>query len=63
MTVGELQKVYFDSVILYRDVRKEEESFEEIYKGKAENIPHDFLAFEIRHFGAKRKDVLDVCVK
>lgn len=59
MTVNELQKVFYDNVCLYQ---KSDEEYENLYKGNTATIPAKYLDCEIKHFGAKRKDWLDVCI-
>lgn len=61
MTVKDLKKVTFDNVCLYKQVSDEE--FEDLYKGKIEDVPVGFLDCEIVCFGAKRKDLLDIHIK
>lgn len=60
MTVRDLTSYCYEAVIIYAD---RGEDFEDLYKGKADNIPAELLDLTVRCFGAKRKGVIDISVR
>lgn len=70
MKVKELIRCCHDKIIIYTskciivtDKETDEVMFQELYKGNAENIPSNILDMTVRCFGAKRKGVIDICVR
>ena len=60
MKVRELVSCCYDTIIIYRNIDDEMMEFEDLYKGKKENIPDDLLELEVRCFGAKKYDVIEI---
>ena len=60
MTVQELTKRCYDTIIIYTNTGKDYTEYEDLFKGTKENIPKDLLEKEIRCFGAKQKNVIEI---
>lgn len=59
MKVKELISVTFDKVKIYK---ANNEGFEDIYKGKTNDIPLDILEMKVKVIGASKKAVIDIQV-
>lgn len=57
MKVKDLVSRCYDTIIIYKSVN---EDFEDLYKGKNENIPDDLLKLNVRCFGAKKAGVTEI---
>jgi len=57
MKVKDLVSCCYDTIIIYKSVN---EDFEDLYKGKKENIPDDLLKLNVRCFGAKKASVIEI---
>ena len=57
MKVKDLVSRCYDTINIYKCVN---EDFEDLYKGKKENIPDDLLKLNVRCFGAKKAGVVEV---
>lgn len=60
MTVKELVKCCYDTIIIYRSLN---EDFEDLYNGKKYKIPADLLELNVKCFGAKKSGVLEIEIK
>ena len=60
MTVQELTKKCYDTIIIYTNTGKDYTEYEDLFKGTKENIPKDLSEKEIRCFGAKQKNVIEI---
>ena len=60
MTVKELVKCCYDTIIIYRLLN---EDFEDLYKGKKEDLPKYLLESDVKCFGAKKSGVLEIEIK
>lgn len=58
MILYELKPVIVDDVCLY--IESEDNNYQDLWKGKAINIPEKFLNYTIGVIGAKQKDILDI---
>ena len=63
MKVRDLVSFCYDTIIIYKSVDKEYECFEDLYKGKRENIDGDLLELEVGCFGAKKYGVTEIEVR
>lgn len=63
MTVRDLTSCYYDTVLIYAPCDEDFMEFEDLYKGKADNVPAELLNLTVRCFGAKRKGVIDISVR
>ena len=63
MKVRDLISCCYDTIIIYKSVDKEYEYFEDLYKGKGENIDDDLLELEVGCFGAKKYGVTEIEVR
>ncbi len=65
MTVKELVNCCYDTVIIYAPYDDDDEmlDFKDLYKGDKDNIPSNLLELPVRHFGAKRRGVIDISVR
>lgn len=61
MTVLDIQKVTVDKVCIYRETA--DFSFEDIFKGKASDIPAALLNAQVESVNASRKYMLDIRIK
>ena len=57
MILQEIEPIIFDDVCLYR---KDIDDFKDLWRGKAQDIPEEFLAFTVESVGAKRHGILDI---
>ncbi len=60
MKVKDLISCCYDTIIIYKSVDKNDDEFEDLYKGKKENIPDDLLKLNVRCFGAKKASVVEI---
>jgi hypothetical protein len=60
LLVADLINYFYDEVVLYVC---HDDDFEDIYKGKVDDIPCEMRNYKVTLIGAKRKGVLDVNVK
>lgn len=58
MTVADIQKFTVDRVCLYRE--KADFDFEDVFKGRALDIPKELLNMQIESVNAARKGLLDI---
>lgn len=58
MKVSELVEHCYDIIIIYKQVSELE--FEDLYKGKKENIPAELMESNVNCFGAKRYCVTEI---
>ncbi len=63
MKIKELITVIVDDVIIYKVKNKEFGMFEDLYKGKVNNIPENMLEMKIRCVGASKKAVVDIQIE
>ena len=61
MTVLDIQKVTVDKVCIYRETA--DFSFEDIFKGKASDIPAALKEAQVESVNASRKYMLDIRIK
>ena len=61
MTVLDIQKVTVDKVCIYRETA--DFNFEDIFKGKASDIPAVLLNAQVESVNASRKYMLDIRIK
>lgn len=57
MKLQEIECIIYDDVCLYR---KNIDDFKDLWQGKAQDIPKEFLDFTVESVGAKRRGILDI---
>lgn len=57
MKLKEIKTVIFDDVSLYKEI---DSGYEDIWKGKSQDIPEELLDYTVGIIGAKGKGVLDI---
>ena len=62
MTVKELTKRCYDTIIIYTNTDKDCTEFKDLFTGTRENIPKDLSEKEIRCFGAKQKNITEIMI-
>jgi hypothetical protein len=62
MKVKDLQGHIYDKLFLYTQSDSSWDDFKDLYKGDSENIPREYLDWEVRCIGAKRKGILDISI-
>lgn len=62
MTVQELTKRCYDTIIIYTTTDKDCTEFKDLFTGPKENIPKDLSEKEIRCFGAKQKNLTEIMI-
>ena len=62
MTVKELTKKCYDTIIIYTNTDKDCAEFEDLFTGTKENIPKDLSEKEIRCFGAKQMNITEIMI-
>ena len=63
MTVRELTERCYETIIIYTSLDNDYLEFNDLFKGKKEDIPKDLLNKEVQCFGAKRKGVIDISIR
>ena len=63
MTVKDLVEKCYDKIIIYTNTDDEYYEFIDLYKGPKEKIPEEYLNKKVHIFGAKRKGIIDICIK
>ena len=58
MTVADIQKFTVDKVCIYRETA--DFDFEDVFKGRASDIPKELLSVRIESVNAARKGLLDI---
>ena len=58
MTVADIQKFTVDKVCIYRETA--DFDFEDVFKGRALDIPKELLSVRIESVNAARKGLLDI---
>lgn len=61
MTVEDIQKVTVDKVCIYRETA--DFNFEDIFKGKASDIPAELLNAQVESVNASCKYMLDIRIR
>lgn len=65
MTVGELTKYCYDKIVIYTSVENKDnpnDCFKDLYKGEKNKIPNNLLDKPVQCFGARRVDVIEICI-
>jgi len=65
MTVGELIECCYDKIIIYTTIENKtspNEMFKDLYKGEKDKIPNNLLDKPVQCFGARRVDVIEICI-
>jgi hypothetical protein len=62
MKVRDLQGHIYDKLYLYTNSDSTWDEFVDLYKGDFANIPAEYLDWEVRVIGAKRRGILDISV-
>lgn len=62
MTIRELTRCCYDTIIIYTPTDDEMLEYKDLYKGDKDNIPSVLLDTTVRCYGAKRKGVIDISV-
>lgn len=63
MTVKELTKKCYDTIIIYINADDECTEFKDLFKGKKEDIPKDLLDRDVNCFGAKKEGVIEIAIQ
>jgi hypothetical protein len=62
MKVTDLKGYIHDKTYLYTPSDSDIDGFKDLYKGDFKNIPQEYLQWEVRSIGAKRRGILDISV-
>ena len=62
MTVKELIERCYEEIIIYTNIDNDYIDFEDLYKGKREDIPENLLLEKVNCFRAKRKGVIEISI-
>ena len=63
MTVRELTERCYETIIIYTSLDNDYLEFNDLFKGKKEDIPKDLLDRDINCFGAKKKGVIEIAIQ
>lgn len=63
MTVGELVKHNHDTIIVYKQKNDYELEFDDLYRGRSDNIPESIRKMNIITFGARRANITEIEVE
>lgn len=58
MTVKELVSITPDVIVLYT----QDDFNTDLFRGHRNEFPDKYLDLEVKYFGAKKRNILDVCV-
>lgn len=62
MKLKEIKTKIYDDVCLYKrnELNQEYDCYKDLWKGKIQDVPDEFLEFYVGIIGAKRKGILDI---
>lgn len=62
MKLKDIKNNIYDNVCLYKKDQQNQEYnyYKDLYKGKMQDVPDEFLEFYVDIIGAKRKGILDI---
>lgn len=62
MKVKELIAYCYDTIVIYTHVGEEMLDYKDLYKGDKNNIPNHLMESQVKLFGAKKINVIDILI-